>query len=198
MSETMNAIFVDIDGPLLPQKMHYFGQNRRSGKQPENYPMFDPWAVRVFNMWARYGKAKIVFCTHWTHSWTVDELKDIMKHNGLGFDYHEDCVTPKKMSSYKCNEIHWWLESHPECTNYIAVEDDSTCAHLDKLTEKLPVEGRWINVDYSNGISMKNFTDGCAQLGIDLEQLMFEEFGVPILTQEEKDKRDRLMHALIC
>ena len=197
MSENQTIIFVDIDGPLVPQKMHYFGQNRRAGKEPENYPMFDPWAVRVFNMWARYGKAKIVFCTHWTHSWSADELKDIMKHNGLGFDYHEDCVTPKRMSSEKGHEIHWWLKDHPECTNFIIVEDDHSCAWVENFIKDMPVKGRWIQVDYSDGISMKNFMDGCEQLGIDHEQLMFEEFGVLILTPEEKKAREMFLRALI-
>ena len=194
---TNSIIFVDIDGPLLPQKMHYFGQNRKAGKEPENYPLFDPWAVRVFNMWARYSDAKIVFSTHWTHGWTVDELKSIMHHNGLGFDYHVDCVTPKKMSSNKVNEIYWWLESHPECTNYIVVEDDSTCAHLETMVEKLQIPGKWIEVDYWDGISVKNFLDGCEQLGINYDKMMFDEFGVPILTPEEKKKREALFAAMI-
>lgn len=192
-----NIIFLDIDGPLLPQKMHYFGQNRKTGKHPQSYPMFDPWAVRVFNMWARYGHAQVVFCTHWSHSWTDDELKDVMKHNGLGLQYHEDCVTPKKMSSYKCNEIQWWLEKHPECKNYIVVEDDRSCEHVAKLTEHLDVQGRWIDVDYYNGISVKNFRDGCEQLGIDHDVLMHEEFGVRIMTPEERETYGTLLSALI-
>jgi hypothetical protein len=196
---TKNVIFVDIDGPLLPQKMHYFGQNRKSGKEPENYVMFDQWAVRVHNLWARYSNAKIVFCTHWTHSWKPEELKDLMKYNGLGFDYHEHCVTPKKMSSNKVDEIYWWLEEHPECENFIAVEDDTTCRYLDEFIERrgLAVKGRWIKVDYSDGISMKNFTDGCEQFGIDQEVLLFEEFGIPILTPEEKARRAALIGSLM-
>ncbi len=195
----MNVIFVDIDGPLVPQKMHYFGQNRKTGKQRENYALFDQWGVRAHNLWARYSEAKIVFSTHWHGKWTTDDLKDLMRHNGLGFNYHEDCVTPKKMSSNKVDEIFWWLEQHPECTNFIAVEDDTTCRYLEEFIERrgLPVKGRWIEVDYSNGISMENFKDGCEQLGIEHDVLMFEEFGIKPLTPEEKANMDMLLRALV-
>lgn len=192
----MNIIFVDIDGPLIPQKFHYFSQNRKTGK--DNPPYFDPWAVRCFNLWVRYSNAKIVFCTNWAvNGYTADELKFIMQYNGLGFDYHEDCITPKKMSSSKGNEIHWWLRDHPECTNFIAVEDDSTCGWLEEFTEDMPVTGKWINVDFANGISFENFRDGCDQLGINHDILMNEEFDIKILTDEEKEMRDRLFSSFI-
>lgn len=193
MSE--NIIFVDIDGPLLPGKYHYFGQNRKTGK--ENHPYFDPWAVRAFNMWARYSNAKIVFSTHWAFHYNEHELKEIMRHNGLGFNYHDDCITPKKISSNKVDEVYWWLVKHPECTNFIVVEDDHTCRWLDDHIKDLPVKGKWIDVNYDNGISMKNFIDGCEQFEIDHDVLMFEEFGVKILSKEEKAKRDALIGALI-
>lgn len=192
-------IFLDIDGPLLPQKMHYFGKNRNLNKFDENYqtPVFDPWGVRALNLWARYSKAQIVLCTHWLKTWDINTVKEIMQLNGLGLDYHIDCVTPKKMSSYKCNEIVWWLRDHPECENFIVVEDDHSCEQIEKMTRDLPVSGKWIKVDYANGISIENFHDGCVQLNIDHELLMFEEFGVPILSPKEKEARNTLLRSLI-
>ena len=190
----MNIIFVDIDGPLLPQKMDLFHQNRKTGK--ENPPMFDEFAVRVFNLWAKYGNAKIVFSTNWALSWSADELKEIMRVNGLGFDYHEHCITPKRFRQERHSEILNWLDDHSkEGDKFIAVDDDTSCRYIEQIMKhpqnEVKATGEWIEVEFQNGISWQNFLDGCEALDINLEDINFHEFGIKILTDEEKEQRKK-------
>jgi len=204
----MNIIFVDIDGPLLPRKMHMFHSNRRTGINPDTgvgfYPEFDQFAVRAFNLWAKYGNAKIVFSTNWAFSHNEAQLKEIMMLNGLGFDYHEKVFTPKKMTSRRSSEIVWWLEDNTEAGDkFIAVDDDTTCQDIPLLLEsenrekKIAAVGEWINVDYDNGMSWDNFIDGCEVLGIDMDVIYEDEFGIVPLTQKQKDFRSGLLDSLI-
>lgn len=194
----MNIIFVDIDGPLLPRKMHMFHENRRLGVDPKTetgyYPKFDEFSVRAFNLWAKYGNAKIVFSTHWAFSWTTEQLKDIMKVNGLGFDYHAEILTPKKQTSSRVNEIIWWLHDNAKLGDkFIAVDDDTSLQDLESLmqSEHRPIDarGQWINVDYDSGLSWDNFIDGCAILGINMDEIYEKEFGIKPLTEAQKRVR---------
>jgi hypothetical protein len=194
----MNIIFVDIDGPLMSRKMHMFHQNRKVG-QEKAMPRFDEFSVRAFNLWAKYGNAKIVFSTAWAWNWEVDELKEVMKHNGLGFEYHDDVLTPKKMSSSRLNEVVWWIHKHlGEGDQYIIVDDDTSCQDLNfHLDRECKATGEWIRVDFDNGLSWDNFLDGCTALGIDIDDIYQDEFGIPKLTDEEKARRHSFVKNLL-
>ena len=174
----MNIIFVDIDGPLLPRKMHMFHENRSS--DPQEPPKFDDFAVRAFNLWTKYAQAKAVFSTYWTYSFTGDELKHFMESNGLELDYHDDLITPKAPRCTTRNaEICDWLRKHPEVERFIAVDDDTSCRYIEETVEEdmtIKSIGRWINVNFDNGISWENFCDGCNGLGINVHKVLDEEF----------------------
>ena len=181
-----NIIFVDFDGVLLPGKFDLFNENRRTGK--DAIPYFDPFAVRTLNLLAKYSNAKIVFSTSWGCFFSEDELKHICKYNGLGFDYHENCMTPKKFNSNHYHEIIMWLDIYAEeGDRFIAIDDDTSCRYFHdffrgQLTSDFKYYGEWIATDFDNGISLQNFYDGCRVLNIDLEDLMEKEFGIKKLT----------------
>ena len=183
----MNIIFVDIDGPLMSRKMHMFHQNRQVGKE-KAMPRFDEFSVRAFNLWAKYSNAKIVFSTAWAWNWTEDELKNVMRENGLGFDYHDVVTTPKKNESNRVQEIAWWLyDNAKQNDRYMIVDDDTSCQDINNFVD-LPGIGGWINVDFDNGTSWDNFLDGCDLLQIDIDDIYEAEFGIPKLTDEEKQR----------
>ena len=198
---SQNIIFVDIDGPLLPGKLNLFEQNHKITRQnlDKAEPMFDPFAVKVFNLWARYGNAKIVFSTNWAtqHKMTIDILKEIMRLNGLSFDYHHEILTPKKFTSERGSEIWWWiLDNMKDGDRFIAVDDDQSCEYIQKYIghnnkDNPKVEGGWINVDFQNGISWENFMDGLEFLDIPKSAIDEGEFGIKPLTAEEKIKYEK-------
>jgi len=197
---SQSIIFVDVDGPLLPRKMHMFHQNRKTGK--ENHPQFDEFGIRAFNLWAKYSQAKIVLSTAWSWAYSTDELKEIMLANGLGFDYHTEILTPKKQTSSRSNEIVWWLHDNAEHGDkFIAVDDDTSCQDIAELLESnirpSPAKGAWIQVDYDNGMSWDNFLDGCEVLGIDLDEIYEKEFGIKKPTEKQKALRHTYLESLI-
>ncbi len=197
-------IFVDIDGPLIPGRMHLLAENHTS--DPDAIPVFDNFSVRVFNLWAKYSNAKIVLSTNWAWSHDNEQLKLKMKMNGLGFDYHDAIVTPKRMNSNRHDEILDWLRKHSkEGDKFIAVDDDTTCEYIQKVLDsehnrnsedEIKATGKWIKVDFENGMTRQNFKDGCKALGIDRDDLMFKEFGIKKLTKEEAAKRDALLQSI--
>ena len=203
-------IFVDIDGPLLPGKMHLFPINQKitRAKLNEAEPMFDQFAVRCFNLWAKYADAKIVFSTNWATGLTYppdDHLKAIMFANGLDFTnrYHEDLLTPKRFTSQRGTEIWGWLcDTAKDGASFIAVDDDQECRHIKSYLEhaennELPkVNGEWIEVDFTNGMSWDNFYDGCEALDINMDDINEGEFGIKPLTAEEKAKREEALKLL--
>lgn len=201
-----NFIFVDFDGPLLPGKLHLYDKNRKAvaeflkGGSP--IPYFDPIAVRMHNLWAKYGNAKVVFSTSWARTyrgpWEECEgyLKRIMIENGFEGEFADDCVTPKRRSSEHIHEIQeWCYDNLKEGDKFIAVDD----ANLSFLADdhcKWKVQGKWIQVRYNDGITWQNFKDGCEFLGVDNEELLHKEFGIVPLTEEEKAEHRRLISLL--
>jgi len=208
-----NYIFVDIDCPLLPTKLHLLKENRKitRSKLYEAQPVFDEFAVRCFNLWTKYADAKIIFSTNWASAPGIDadHLKMIMEMNGLKFkgQYHNEILTPKKFTSQRGSEIWWWLiDNAKDDDKFIAVDDDTSCYYVDSYIsdakEKGYVKvkdftGKWIEVDSTDGLSYRNFLDGCEALGINLEDIDEGEFGIKPLTAEEKEKREKALDLLI-
>lgn len=194
-----NYIFVDFDGPLLPGKQHLFKENREAAeafiKGESPIPRFDPLAMRMHNLWAKYGNAKVVFSTSWYRSargdyeQRINYLKQIMEENGYEGEYADDCVTPKRLSSYHIHEIQEWCYDNLKPEDKFIAVDDADLSFLADERCSYASQGKWIQVDYDNGLSWKNFKDGCAHLGVDNELLLQTEFGIVPPTQEQKQQR---------
>ena len=194
-----NYIFVDFDGPLLPGKMHLFDANRKAvaafmnGEDP--IPTFDPMAMQMHNLWAKYGNAKVVFSTSWARhvrKWEETEayLKKIMWNNGYVGEFAEHCITPKRRSSNHADEILDWCDLYlkPE-DRFIAVDDaDLRLLNYELCTVK--TQGKWIECTYNDGLTWKNFKDGCEWLQVDSSSMMHIEYGI-IPKSEEEIKRER-------
>ena len=201
-----NYIFVDFDGPLLPGKMHLYDSNRKAidaflkGDNP--IPYFDPIAVRMHNLWAKYGNAKVVFSTSWARTfrgkWDDCEayLKRIMVENGFEGEFAQNCVTPKRRSSQHIHEIQeWCYDNLKEGDKFIAV-DDADLSFLDNDQCHWKTQGKWIKVNYNDGLTWQNFKDGCAFLDVDNEELLHKEFGIVPKTEEERARERELISLL--
>jgi len=204
-----NIIFVDIDGVLLPGKMHLFDRNRKAvedflGASPNGIvPYFDPVAVRMFQLWTQYSDAQLVFCTTWAFGDTrrVDFVKHIMKSNGLDFQYHPDSVTPRRRTSNKLHNVGMWIDDNGQPgDNYLVVDDDSSLHHInssDTMFDWLQDSQRISAIipNYNDGLTWQHFKDGCTSLQIDNKTLLQLEFGIVPRTPEEIKRDESLMYA---
>lgn len=222
----MNYIFVDIDGPLLASKSLYTPRNRLEFRQEGGLEThFDEFSVWAHNIWAKYGDAKIIFSTNWILHKTKDELKEICKSNGLDFEgryYEEYLATKKKFTSERGSEVWWTIEDIVgEGDKFLIVDDDGTCVYVNEYVKQAvegnnnycrwdkmdnPPEVKWIKVDSVEGLSLKNFKDGCKFFGFDDYQedgytindhINYDEFGRKMKTEEEKEEERKVMDMLL-
>jgi hypothetical protein len=178
-----NVIFIDIDGPLLPARQWYSKENSRIFREiGGNFDLirsdfnlkkriqFDPIAVQFFNAWAKLSGAKFVLATNWTLHTTIVELLELFLINGLEIKFHDDPITPKKYSSNRLQEIHFWLDNNLDCiNNFIVVDDDYSLDpnHLKDIGGYFAeFSNHVIFVNYSNGLSINDFKVGAKILGI--------------------------------
>jgi hypothetical protein len=201
-----NYIFVDFDGPLLSGRCHLFPENRKAAaeflKGGNPIPYFDPVAMRMHNLWAKYGNAKVVFSTSWARTFRGDwdeceaYLKRVMVENGFEGEFADYCITPKRRSSEHIHEIQeWCFDNLKEGDKFIAV-DDANLSFLEHEQCSWKNQGKWIRVDYNDGLTWRNFKDGCEFLGVNNDELLLKEFGIVPRTEEER-KRDRELISLL-
>jgi hypothetical protein len=188
-----NYMFIDIDGPLLPGKMHLFKQNKTFLKEfghgntidvdalIEKFPpMFDPYAVAVHNWLAEAGNAKIVLVTNWRMWFSIEELMKIFADQGLVFDYADRPSCMKRgLSSTRLHDVSMHISDYlPENSRALVIDDaselltlnewfndDNECdSNQDRL--KKNIEFKLLHVDYSNGLTHQQVMEGARFFGI--------------------------------
>ena len=194
-----NYIFVDFDGPLLPGKMHLFDANRKAVAAfmagEDVMPIFDPAAVQMHNLWAKHGNAKVVFSTSWARhvrTWQETEayLKRVMRYNGYTGEFADDCVTPKRRSSSHIHEIQEWCYDNLKPEDRFIAVDDADLSFLANDQCSWHAQARWIQCNYNDGLTWKNFQDGCEWLQVDKPSMLHIEYGI-VPKSEEEIKRER-------
>lgn len=146
-----NYLFVDIDGPLLPKKMHMFPENVNFLHEFNNkssrrdvfelpMPMFDPWGVYVHNTIAKYAQAKVVVVSNWRRWWDLEVIQDVFFRAGLEFEYAENPSCMRRgMSSERCHDVALHMEDFIEPGSRVLILDDDH--NLQALNLFFPLEG---------------------------------------------------------
>jgi len=126
----MKTLFLDFDG-VLNSKQHYLAVINKRFKGADNLNDADLFAMKrnvaPHHMWIlgfilkQIPDLKIVISSAWGHHYTLEQFKELFKIFKLD-ETRLIGITPRKMSSYRCNEIHWWLEDNP-ADQWIAVDD---------------------------------------------------------------------------
>jgi hypothetical protein len=193
-------------------------------------PVFDPWAVRAHNLLAKYSDARIVIVTNWRRWATIEELQRLFDSQGLVFEYADPVSCMKRgLSSERVHDIAVHIQDYLPDDSRALIIDDAELHWLNSFmplenpdpdaptysyydfpehddrqvgyVENKNIRWKWLKVDYRNGLTYEQFKLGGDFLEIDWDQLNFAEFGMPILTPEEKEHRrketDRLWSALI-
>lgn len=170
--ENIKIIFLDIDGPLCSVRSGFLPENKTSLRNKED-PMqqghakyFDPCAVWMLNDIIAKVNPTFVLSTSWASSYTIDKMVNFFELNKLHIsktNIHEDWSTPKKFSSQRIHEITWWLDDHPEITEYVIIDD--SVRRQDFCNIKAD---RVVDVDSYDGLNYVNYLEVLKILGYDL------------------------------
>lgn len=154
-------IFLDIDGPMISSRCRFLTKPKHVevpwGQQTKRvFATFDPCAVGLLNRLISLSGAKLVMSSSWAMAMNKAMIRRVLKINGIDPKHlHKDWITPRKMSSYRVNEIKWWLDDHPDVVDYVAIDD----ADLD--IEWVP---KCVKCDEHEGFSWRNFLECCVHL----------------------------------
>jgi len=127
----MNVLFLDFDG-VLNSKQHYLATKDfkiKGASSPDAADLLRmKHDVNSNNMWVlgyilkQLPELKIVISSAWGLHYDVEQFKELFRMFKLD-DSRILGITPRKMSSYRCNEVRWWLADNPDVTNWITVDD---------------------------------------------------------------------------
>ena len=132
----MQVLFLDFDG-VLNSKQHFMmikhdkpivedGTDASTLKHMKQQ-------INANNIWVlgyileKLPDLKIVISSAWGKFYNLDQFKLLFKSYKLD-ETRLIGITPRKLSSYRCNEIWWWLEDaveefKPESMRWIALDD---------------------------------------------------------------------------
>ncbi len=153
----MQVLFLDFDG-VLNSKQHFMMIKNDKVAYHEDKEFNDYLVMKqqtnINNMWVlgfilkSLPDLKIVISSAWGKFYGLDQFKRLFKHYKLDPERLIG-ITPRKMSSYRCNEIHWWLSSVNEpdehlCPKETGATECDTCKVNDA---RVHVDIQWIALD---------------------------------------------------
>lgn len=158
--ETTRVIFLDIDGPMIPDTMllaEYWASWQR--KMP-------PTTVAVVNCLCKESGARIVTNTTHNHQPPAprvpDEdltpIKEALIREGVKPDYfHKDSKTQYPDVS-RMAAVNHWLSAHPEVSEWLIIDDDAQFAHS--------VDPNVLWVDPGTGLAISHLERALRHFGI--------------------------------
>ena len=141
----MNIFFLDLDGPVFPNMTIRFDpMNRRP--YPGSVKYIDKLTYWKMNDHFRYfwqhindvHDFKVVLSSTWKTIIPEKEFfEELFEVNNVPLSFHDDWHTPnhprRGLSDYTCyraQEIHAWVDNHPELKGYVIMDDVGSGASL--------------------------------------------------------------------
>ena len=139
MRKLTKIVFLDFDGVLLPDPVAQEQVNQ--GLTRANYldkVIFDAQCLSNFMNILNTTHAEIVLSTSWALGHSFSQITSCLERNGISthhiFEWEDPSehtyMTPRKLTSYRQHEISWWLQDHPEITEWVALDDMQGIASL--------------------------------------------------------------------
>ena len=124
-------LFLDIDG-VLNSKFFY----KYIFRHEEGGSRLDPYCVILVKKLVDEFSLKIVISSTWRDG-AVERLSKELNQNDLVNHLHEDWLTPVVRPACRGKEIDLWLESHPEVSEYLILDDNHNLFdhHLDRFVQ---------------------------------------------------------------
>lgn len=103
---------------MVPRRAYLYNRD-----QGHTVTKFDPCAVSMLLELLRESGAKIVISSTWRLK-GYDRVVELLSDNGIGSGFlHEDWRTSMNGSLSRGEQVQGWLDSHPEVTHYVAIDD---------------------------------------------------------------------------
>lgn len=134
----MKVLFLDFDGVL--NSVGSFIYNNRQNllgltKIRTNQSFCPVASSNLQYILEELPDVQIVVSSTWRKYKTIDVLKNFFESNNISSDRIVG-VTPIDPDRYRGNEIREYLNSHPEVTNFVIVDDDTDMyPYLDNLVK---------------------------------------------------------------
>lgn len=132
------VLFLDFDGPLYPERHIPFSKHISAYPhklhQWITYWEMDKTSVRQLNSLYDIYEFDTVVSSSWKHYVDREDVIKLFVENGLNLKVHEDWCTPDKFTSYRVNEICWWLDEHTEnnvAPQHIILDDPWSGSYLE-------------------------------------------------------------------
>lgn len=156
---------IDIDGPLIPDKMHLTqvfmdipfykdgypttdGEGKPVHKEIWHAHVHDPFSTMVLNKLFEHDDIYGVLHSTWRLSYDEEWMKKHFEMQGVAVRWHDDMFTNPKIFD-RWQSIRDWLGDHPEI-----VRDNFAILENEKPPEDL--KSRTIRVDEVSGLSYTN------------------------------------------
>ncbi|WP_431861310.1 HAD domain-containing protein [Azospirillum sp.] len=155
----MKVVFLDIDGPMIPQRAYYLPENH--GKLVTR---FDPVAVWMVLRLLHLAPAKLVISSTWRKHGRERMAADLTVNGICPSHLHDDWSTGEHRDEPlgRAKEIMGWMDRHPEVTHYAAIDD-----------ERLELPGE-VRTTFHDGMQMGHFKLAGDLLDIDWMRLSGE------------------------
>ncbi len=153
----MQVLFLDFDG-VLNSKQHFMmtKHDELPGTEDPEYADFlmMKHQTNVNNMWVlgyilkNLPELKIVISSAWGLHYNLEQFKRLFKFYKLDPERLIG-ITPRKISSYRCNEIHWWLEEQNQKEEHDCPLETSSgpCDKCEAFDKRVPINIQWIALD---------------------------------------------------
>lgn len=165
------VIFLDFDGPLFPEKIFFYPQNQELVSIPKcrelnlhqrvKYWYADPFAIAILNKLKEAHNYQLVVSSSWTTLHEQEQIENLLKANGLNYEFHYDWKTNKN-SEERRFQIEEWLSRHPEVVEYMIFDDTKSAPELffDKTYEKSTLNQRYVYLAHEqDGFSYEQYRD---------------------------------------
>lgn len=134
------VLFLDFDGPLFTERGIPLSRPISEYPGKPLHPFVTYWemdhtSVRQLNSLYDIYQFDTVVSSSWKNFCDKDQIVELFEANGLRLHLHEDAwCTPSRMSSYRVNDIAWWLDEYTvngEAPAHIILDDPWSGTYLE-------------------------------------------------------------------